>query len=236
LEVVKLDTDKIEYIVQMALKRLQSQNLHNSKKAIVILEGYIDELAVLEDIKQSLAEYKLTLLVMKPIAVPGTYEAFGDVLYAEKLNTETDKLIAGFDVVILPNPSLNSISKIAHIMLDGLIPELVFSALQEGKKVLINDILNNKKFQRLSVPLKQEAQNLMNKLTGYGITKTDFCNTESSLQDTPKGEIISKRVLSLRDMEDANSKDTEIILNKDTLITPLAADYIKEKKINLRFI
>ncbi len=231
-----MDSDKIEYIVQMATKRIQSQSPHNMKKAIIILEGYLDELAVLEDIKVSLAEYKLTLLVIKPIAVAETYEAFGNVLYSKNLNTDTDRLIEEFDSVVLPNPSLNSISKIAHIILDGLIPELVFAALQQGKKVLINDTLNNKKINRLSIPLKQEAQNLVSKLIGYGITKTDFCNRESSSQDTSIGEIKPGRVLSLRDIEDANSKEAEIIIKRNTLITPLAADYIKEKKINLRFI
>ncbi len=226
-----MDAGTIEYIAQMVLQKLQSSNNNGGRKALVILEGYIDELSVMEDIHTYYPNYDLTMLVLKSVALKETYESFGQVLYAESCGVDISNIIKSFETVILPAPSLNSISKIAHIIVDGEVPKLVFGALESGKQVLISDIKLNKKIMKLNDSLKVEAELLYNKLLGYGISKISLFEEKSD--SVREKDFFSKPVLSVRDIENAKTEDFELIIDKDTIITPLAADYIREKKIKV---
>lgn len=225
-----MDAGVMDYIVEMVLKKLQSDNVFMTEKALVVLEGNVEELSVLEDIKYG-KNYDLSLLVLQTAATHEVYEKYGKVIYIETLSVDIDKLLAEFCTVILPNPSLKTISRLAHIIIDGVLPELVFQALEQDKRILVNGFANNKRLQRLSSPLRSEAEQLMKKLAKYGI---DELNTLPHRYNAEFPKRQMNKVLTLRDIEEVSAKGSELIIGSNAILTPLAADYIRENKIILK--
>lgn len=228
-----MDTEQLTQIVTQVLKRMYPEEVQrqNKSRVLLILDDQKAQLSCLEPYKYLFEEYSVCLLTAK-----GTGETLQDVKFVETYTADSvpadiSSWVRQFDRILVPCPSLKLISKLAHILLDDKISEVVFTALQENKQVMLGP-LADEKTSNLTVVLKAEIKRLVDKLKGYGIKELTV--NKATKNNVTKSACGTKEVISLRDVTDSVKNGGELCIRNGAIITPLAMDYIKERKIVIR--
>jgi ethanolamine utilization protein len=232
-----LDTQELSGIIAEVLKRINAtdKSFAVKRKVLVILTDCRNELSILEEIKEYIDGYQVSLLTDGKNASLGAHEGFEGTFTVDGLASDFNEWIGQFEKVLIPSPSLKLVSNIAHVILNDRFAEVIFSALQEGKQVMIGQMPEDYKLQNLTAALKSEIQKLAAKLKGFGIEQMVPKRREVSnapvIKDVPSG---TKKVLSLQDVMSLTRGSDEISISGETVITPLAMDYIRDKKVSLK--
>lgn len=231
-----MDTAQLSEIIAQVLKRLNTADseIIEKRKALVIFEDLQNGLSIPEDFKQFTEGYNVSLLTVKSNAGMITPEGIERILAIEDLSSNCNIWVRQFERVLVPSPSLRLVSRIAHIILDDKFTEIIFSALQEGRQVLMGQASDNEKAVNFTAQLKIEIQRLAGKLNDYGIEQLSAKKSLKNCSPMTK-DIICKTggVLSLNDVAGLAGNSNELSIGAGTVITPLAMDYIREKKISL---
>jgi hypothetical protein len=132
-----------------------------------------------------------------------------------------------YDSVCLFNLSLPTLSKLAHLIIDDDITELVFAILQRGIEVTMDAWSDRHEFSNLAPGLRQKIAGLLRDVESYGVTQKSFATIlrqESQLTELPK-----KGIMSLGDLKEAlaSGQDPDQ-LAKNSRLTPLAIDYLQD--------
>lgn len=217
-----MDKAVLTEIVREVIKELQ-----NRKRLLVILEGHAEELYLLEDIRNYAGESSVTILSLSDMIKEKALERYGYVMTGDSLS-EHENWINEYDEILLPAPSLTTISRIAHIIIEGIVPQIVYSGIEKGKKILVGPLSQNKKLCNLPSGLRKETLQLYKKLRDFGIEEIEL-----SIPQTINNIVDSKKILSLRDIELAEKEGSNLAIDENTIITPLASDYIRDKGLTL---
>ena len=231
-----MDTVQISEIITQVINRMIAahSNIPGRSKALVIFEDLRNGLSIPEEIKQSSEGYNLSLLTFENAEGMVIPEGLERVFTIRDLSSNHNEWIKQFERVLIPYPSLKAISRIAHVILDDKFTEIIFSALQEGKQVLMGQDSEDCKLQKLAAPLRTEIQRLNGKLKDYGIGRLPSSSEEKKCPPTAKNiECKTRGVLSLQDVVRMAGNSNELSIGAGMVITPLAMDYIRDKKIFL---
>lgn len=230
-----MDKEQLSEIIAQVLTRMNinDSQISEKKKALIIFEDLEKGLARREDFKQIEEEYNISILTAKNIsgvAAPGGFEK---IFFIEDLPSDCNKWVKQFERVLIPSPSLKIVSKLAHVILDDKYTELVFAALQERKQVLIGQVIDGNTVN-FKAALRMEIQKLANKLKDYGIEQLSDMKLPEKHHTMERASICkTKGVISLRDVMDILENNNELSIGADTVVTPLAMDYIRERKISI---
>lgn len=126
--------------------------------------------------------------------------------------------------VVVLNPSLKLLSKIVNIIADDEGSTLIYEALISGKTILIPAHKNNSSLTALPAALQKKAEEFMERALGLGIRILDL---------TAKEETECHRMLITENYIKELVSCQQLIVNKEALITPLAKDMIRNKKIQV---
>jgi hypothetical protein len=228
-----LDTEQLSEIIAQVLKKLNMEGIKKDEnnKVLVIIEDAQSSSSFISE-NELLAEAATFSILtdrynsVKLKAVPAER-----VLILEELPRDINVWLRQFEKILLPNPTLKIISKLAHIIVDDSITEIIFDALQQGKPVFMGQ-LTDETDHKLTKALRAEIERLNNKLRDYGIQQLSNNNLQCcSVQKNAVNKI--KNVITLQDVTCIKDSENELSVSKNTLITPLAMDYLREKKISL---
>lgn len=132
-----------------------------------------------------------------------------------------------YSLICLFNPSLKTLSKLANLIIDDQITELIFDFLQKGSTVQMDAWTERQEFCQLPKGLQQKIAGLLSDLESFGITQKSFGTLEQQVAQVV--EVPNKGIMSLEDLKIAiqNGQDPAK-LEKNVRLTPLAIDYLQD--------
>lgn len=166
-------------------------------------------------------------------------------IYREEDLFDLNPIISQHSKAILPNITVNTLSKISLGILDTVIPNIVWQFLASGKIVYI-DFSTVKKYRGIEIESK-EIKNIINnyieqiKLMGAKeITEENYIEKiinmksnkgiENSIKNNGKE---GKKVIVEKDIVSLKLANNKLIIPKNTIITPLAKDKARELNIEI---
>lgn len=231
------------------------QNLKVEKEKILVLftgsNFEIDD--TLKDLKKLKENgYFLTLCFSKSAEEILDVQEIRDLLRADKLYLEGDKnnyleIVKSSDIAIMPVLTQNTLAKVAVGIQDSFISGLLWQLLWSDKKVIINQrsVLGKNDMQCENKKMLKLMNNHIESLKEFGakfIKDHDYLSYMNSKSEKlgyqkskPKDNesLDSKKVITEKDVLNLIGTSKELLIDKDTIITPLAKDVVKEKKIKI---
>lgn len=152
--------------------------------------------------------------------------------YYKETQYEEVQELSNYESIILYNPSLKLLSSIKHILINSKMVEQIFKTLKNNNEVKI--IFSNQEtyMKGYAKPLQEEINGLFKQIQAFGIQIIEMKNNKCNNPNAKKNQE-RKKLLTLEDVIELVKTDSTICLKRDILFTPLAMDYIREKKIQL---
>lgn len=165
------------------------------------------------------------------------------MVYREEDIFKLQDILDEYSIIIGPNITINTLSKVALGMIDSFVPNLIWSFLYQGKKVYL-DFTSVKQYlgeESKNPGIKNLIDSHIKALTSMGTMEVndDNFNQVFSIgeeKSVGKNEIkdINKKVITENDILSI-SPSTSLILPKGSILTPLAKEKAKEKGIMIKF-
>ncbi len=154
-------------------------------------------------------------------------------------------IVGNYSLLILPNITINTLSKVALGMIDSFVPTIIWTFLYGGKSVYMDftgvrnylgkqskspeiDRLTN---GYISTVLKMGAKEIVSK--NYLNTLNLNNNTNLPIKTSEK-ESIKRGLITEKDILKLSHLEKELHIEKGTVITPLAKDKARELGINIK--
>lgn len=163
-------------------------------------------------------------------------------VYKEEDVFKLKNISRDYSMIIGPNITMNTLSKVSLGMIDSFIPSLIWTFIYKGKKVymdftsvrnylggetknkevlgLVEKYIDNVK--KMGVIEINGENPLKNIIGDFGDLQTEISKSSQSIEN--------KKVITERDILNISSNN-KLILPKGTIITPLAKDKAGEKNI-----
>lgn len=243
-------------VLEDVARRIKGEGTaNNRKKALVVLNGSDIELdkkiQLIKDIKTQGIEISLAFSFMaeklldkeKIIRVLSPRNIYGeeDVFKLKEIAME-------YDLIIDPNITINTLSKVSLGMIDSFIATLLWTFIYKGKSVYLdfNSVRNYLGEETKIAAVKGLVENHILTLKEMGVIEiheSTYLENISGLKDDPENkktienqsylnkESNNKRVITQRDILSLSTKS--LILEKGTIISPLAKDKAREMNIKI---
>lgn len=253
-------------------KRLQGESIiekeNKTLKALIVLNGSNIEInEKIENIKKlknrginiSLAFSFMAERLLDTQRIINTLQPLQ--IYKEEDITKLKNISKEYSIIIGPNITTNTLSKISLGMIDTFIPNLIWTFLYQGKKVYLDfnqvknylgeetknkEILNItnkyidtiKKMGAIEIDNKNTLENIVlektinNHTNNYEINTKGLQNKLRVSQTKEEPIPQTKTVITEKDIISMSSNN-KLILPKGTIITPLAKDKAREKNIKI---
>lgn len=247
-------------------KRLQGESIIEKEKedktlkALIVLNGSnIDLSEKIENIKKlknrgikvSLAFSFMAERLLETQRIINTLQPLE--IYKEEDIIKLKDISKEYSIIIGPNITTNTLSKISLGMIDTFIPNLIWTFLYQGKKVYLDfnqvknylgeetknkEILNItnryidtiKKMGAIEIDDKNILENI---IKDYRDLQIESQTNLNKVPQTKEEEIPqAKTVITEKDIISMSSNN-KLILPKGTIITPLAKDKAREKNIKI---
>lgn len=247
-------------------KRLQGESIIEKEKedktlkALIVLNGSnIDLSEKIENIKKlknrgikvSLAFSFMAERLLDTQRIINTLQPLE--IYKEEDIIKLKDISKEYSIIIGPNITMNTLSKISLGMIDTFIPNLIWTFLYQGKKVYLDfnqvknylgeetknkEILNItnryidtiKKMGAIEIDDKNILENI---IKDYRDLQIESQTNLNKVPQTKEEEIPqAKTVITEKDIISMSSNN-KLILPKGTIITPLAKDKAREKNIKI---
>lgn len=218
----------------------------------VIFSGYSNELnGIFNELKQfKRYGFQLVIVLSREAEKKLGKELFQKEIFPLKIYTEEDqdcceKLIDDAEFVILMAFTQNTAAKLRFGLQDTIDTLLIWRALWDGKPVFANQqnikTLNEKPSK--NPKLTQIAEENISFLKEAGVSFLEdqgylrcIMSLYPKIKDQTlnnKIEQIKKQVITEREILEAVGKTEHIYIHKDSIITPLAVDTARDKKIKI---
>ncbi|WFA07838.1 hypothetical protein [Tissierella sp. Yu-01] len=229
-------------VLESISKKLISNSLSSdSARALVLINGsnidISEQIKFIQNLKKNydvslgfsfmaerLVDTKRIIELIKPIRI-----------YKEEDIFNLKSIIEEHSILVAPNITVNTLSKVSLGMIDGFVPNLIWSCLYFGKEVYIgfesvrNYMGVQSKSKEISNMIEDHIDNVI-KMGALEIGTIEIRNTRKSID---LYESKDKQLITERDIVNLDKGQKVLILNKGTLITPLAKDKAKELGINI---
>ena len=171
-----------------------------------------------------------------------------DILKPSKVYREEDLFILQticreHSLLISPNLTINSLSKVSLGMIDSFVTNLIWTFLYEGKKVYLDfhSVRNFLGLECKNETIKSLVEGHIDTIKNMGameICKEDYVNlldiqVGKKLATSPAETNVREKKLITENDIISLSANTRLLVQKGTIITPLAKDKAKEKKIKI---
>lgn len=239
-------------------KRLQGESIIEKEKedktlkALIVLNGSnIDLSEKIENIKKlknrgikvSLAFSFMAERLLDTQRIINTLQPLE--IYKEEDIIKLKDISKKYSIIIGPNITMNTLSKISLGMIDTFIPNLIWTFLYQGKKVYLdfNQVKNYLGEETKNKEILNITDRYIDTIKKMGAIEIDDKNIlENIIKDYRDLQIESqtnlnkvpqaKTVITEKDIISMSSNN-KLILPKGTIITPLAKDKAREKNIKI---
>ncbi|MFA5577055.1 MAG: flavoprotein [Tissierellaceae bacterium] len=227
-------------------RRLQGRVDPDSKSALVVFNGSTikleDRLRELKDLKQRGLNISLGFSFMADRIID-TNRIINDLsphkIYREEDIFKLQDISREYSIIIGPNITMNTLSKVALGMVDSFVSNVIWTFLYQGKKVYLdyssvrNYLGEESKNKAISTMIESHISTLKD-MGAEEINSTSYKqvfigpNTDSPIpvnsQETSARVLVERDILSM-------TPNTNLMLPKGSIITPLAKDRASEKNI-----
>ena len=185
---------------------------------------------------QKLIDTKRIINCLNPLEVLGEEDIF-------RINT----ISSDYSLLVMPNITINTLSKVCSGMIDSFASNILWAFLYKNKQVLIDfysvrNYLGDKTASKEIESMIEEKIDYILKLGAEELEKVSqvFNDEEEKEQNftldreekiVPKNYNSSKNLITQNDI--VNSKASKIIINKNTIVTPLARDKARELNMDI---
>lgn len=245
----QITSNVLENITNIVSKKGFSQN---GRKALVLFNGsYLEEHLRIEKIL-SLKEKGLDISIgfsfmgeriidtnkiiniLRPIEV-----------YREEDILDFPRIVKKYDLIIGPNITMNTLSKVSLGMIDSFIPNVIWTFLYQGKKVYLDyhSVTNFLGDTTKSVEIQNVIDNhikSLNKMGAIEIKEENYLEKIIIENDWPRIEnqksqasTVNKNLITEKDMVIIAETKKLIVLDKNTVITPLAKDKARQLGVKI---
>lgn len=247
MDKTKLTSNMLENISN----RIKNQGFSNSEgKALVLFNGaskdIFNHLGYIENLKKNGIEISLGFSYMSE-RILDTNKIINKLkpreIFKEEDIFKLQSIINDYSMVIGPNITINTLSKVSLGMIDSFVPNIIWTFLYNGKKVYLNF---NSVRNYLGVKLQSsEISNIIEKHISTIIKMGAQEITEDTIFDKIKPNILSSKIIApFNDIDLKKDLITEkdislltnqnkLVLKKGTVITPLAKDKARELGISI---
>lgn len=154
-------------------------------------------------------------------------------------------IVHRYDMLILPNITINTLSKVALGMIDSFVPTIIWTFLHCGKSVYMDfkGVRNylgkeskSKEITKLtegyiSTAIKMGAVEMV---SGKGLSNLGLKDKASLPMKISDKENLKKDLITERDILKLSNIEKDLLIEKGTVITPLAKDKARELGINIK--
>lgn len=145
-----------------------------------------------------------------------------------------------YSILMMPNITMNTLSKVCSGMIDSFASNILWTFLYKNKKVIIDyhSVRNYLGEKPASKEIEDMIEERIAQITKMGASEieeiAEIYEEEEPIQDTrislPQNSS-SKKLITEKDI--AAYKQNRLIVNKSTIITPLAKDRARELNIEI---
>lgn len=171
-------------------------------------------------------------------------------VYKEEDIFKLKAIIKNYSMVIGPNITMNTLSKISLGMIDSFVSNIIWTFLYQGKNTYLDFSSVREYFgeETKNQEIKDMIERYINSLKRMGVVEINEDNyleeiiikqesIKVNLNNTINKNItISqeyKKVITERDINNFDPNNKNLVLPKGTIITPLARDRAREKHIKI---
>lgn len=215
----------------------------NKRKALVVLNGSnlnsFDQFEYVMNLKKEGYEIALAFSFMAE-RILDTKKII-DSLKPIKVYKEDDifhlkTIINEYSIVVGVNITMNTLSKVSLGMIDSFIANIIWSFLYSGKKVYLsfysvrNYMGNPPKSKAISHVIEKHIESV---LAMGAIELTSNMKVEPNKELKIDGSLENKNLITERDISKLDKSKKVLILDKKTIVTPLARDKAKQLGIKI---
>lgn len=248
-------------ILEDLSKRLKVSNSSvNSDKALVVFNGSDTisdkKIAELRELKKSGIQISIAFSFMAEglLDTKKIIDSLNPVnIYGEKDIFNLKDIIREYSLLIGPNITMNTLSKVSLGMVDSFIPNIIWSYLYKGKKVYLDftSLRNYLGDRTENKEILKQITNHIERVKNMGVVEIDEGNPIHGISIKPKSE--PKKINEIENSKayEDNDKKRRVIIEKDILdlnpnqvisipkgsiITHLARDKAREKNIKIEVV
>lgn len=163
-------------------------------------------------------------------------------IYKEEDLFDLNLIVSQHSKLIVPNITVNTLSKISLGILDTVIPNIIWDFLALGKTVYI-DFNTARKHRGMGIENK-EIENIINGYIGQvkrmGAIEIKEENYISKIAGVSPNKVLNKpdveegkKVIVEKDIVNLQLNNSQLIIPENTIITPLARDKARELNIEI---
>lgn len=208
-----MDKANVSQIVMDVLQK-------SSSKTLVLLEDIINGGASFYQIKGLYPKEEVHIYCEKKIENLIETKKYGTVVTQEDIRFTFDN----YERIILLSPSLKLLSKVKNFIVNDFLTEILYEGLTDEKAIHMSEIEDNLAISMLPERLQKYAVNVVNEVNEIGIQF--ICQKENT-------HVLSNNIITEQMIKSFDELDL-VVVNKQAVITPLALDMIKAKRIKLR--
>ena len=162
-------------------------------------------------------------------------------VYGEEDVFRLKEISKNYSLIIGPNITMNTLSKVALGMIDSLIATIIWTFLYQGKKIHLdfNSVRNYLGKETSNKAISNMAEKYIQQILEMGaieINQDDYSKKASYKNEVVKNKDLqnnqSKRVITEKDIINLGDNG-KLVLPRGSIITPLAKDKAREMKIKI---
>ena len=242
-------------VLEDVARKIRGGSTGHRKKALVVLNAsdvnLNKRIELVKDIKSQGIEISLAFSFMgeKMLDKEKIIRSLSPRnIYGEEDVFRLKEIVKEYDLIIDPNITINTLSKVSLAMIDSFISTLIWTFIYKGKSVYIdfNSVRNYLGEETENKAIKDMIENNIVTIRGMGIIEIDetsylekICGLSNGTEDNRNiktqsyvnKEVSNRRVITQSDILNLDSK--KLILEKGTIISPLAKDKAREMNIDI---
>lgn len=144
-----------------------------------------------------------------------------------------------YALLLMPNITMNTLSKVCSGMIDSFASNILWAFLYKNKPIIIDfySVRNYLGEKPVSKEIEEMIEEKINTILKMGAQElayaTEIFKEEETTEDpTSNAEHSSKELITQKDIVECNT--SKLIIDKNTIITPLAKDKARELKIEIK--
>ena len=224
----------------------ESNSLNSNNKVLILITGSFFELdekiKELKKLKENSIDISLgfSFMAERILDINNIINSLNpSKVYREEDIFNIHNIIKDYSKIVVPNITINTISKVSLGMVDSFVSNLIWSCLYMNKEVYI-DFTSLKTY--MGEPCKNEEINTMiddytskvKEMGGLEIEKGNYLE-KIFYEENIHGKIDNlSKVITERDIMSYSDINKFILVPKGTILTPLAKDRAKERGIEIK--
>jgi hypothetical protein len=248
-----MDNQKLQNLVERIARELLEQKTARKKVLFIFCdssahESFCDQFI---DLKNNLIEYDLLFLDGETSAWLGLHQIQStgaeQLIAADEYAKAPIELPKDYDAIVIPEIDIDNAARACSGLKGSVKAEIIFAALVLEKTIIIGEDTpgikrsDRRTLKTLELPLalRKRFEKYKTELKEMGVIFANQAELHEKIKSlflpTVEQESVGfqDKVLTTNWLTKNQSKSTTLIVAEGTIITPLAKDYIKEKKIKL---